>query len=116
MMENQVVVRSEDPQPTNPLRLVTAYAWHCFRNYGDEWLRVVATDEGARHDAEFPAWPSRDSTVLPSQRRSRGLKSHPLPLSLSCYSAERIVTSRRYGSRGVGFKQIAGRGRRRGSR
>ena len=34
--------------------VIPANAWHTFRNDGEEWLRVVGVDEGARHDAEFP--------------------------------------------------------------
>jgi quercetin dioxygenase-like cupin family protein len=33
--------------------LVPAMAWHSFGNIGDDWLRVVGADEGARHDAEL---------------------------------------------------------------
>src|SRR5437867_71193 len=35
--------------------IIPPNAWHAFRNDGEEWLRVVGVDEGARHDAEFPA-------------------------------------------------------------
>jgi quercetin dioxygenase-like cupin family protein len=35
--------------------IIPPNAWHAFKNDGDEWLRVVGVDEGARHDAEFPA-------------------------------------------------------------
>ena len=38
--------------------VIPANAWHSFRNDGDEWLRVVGADEGARHDAELA--PSTD--------------------------------------------------------
>ena len=33
--------------------VVPARAWHSFGNIGDDWLRVVGADEGARHDAEL---------------------------------------------------------------
>ena len=39
--------------------VIPANAWHSFRNDGDEWLRVVGADEGARHDAELA--PSTDA-------------------------------------------------------
>jgi quercetin dioxygenase-like cupin family protein len=39
--------------------VIPADAWHSFRNDGDEWLRLVGVDEGARLDAELA--PSGDA-------------------------------------------------------
>jgi quercetin dioxygenase-like cupin family protein len=33
--------------------VIPANTWHSFRNDGDEWLRLVGADEGARLDAEL---------------------------------------------------------------
>jgi quercetin dioxygenase-like cupin family protein len=38
--------------------VIPANAWHSFRNDGDEWLRLVGADQGARFEAELA--PSTD--------------------------------------------------------